>query len=136
MKILIDTNIILDHLLARKPFAENAAWIFSAVEKGNLEGSISGTTVTTIHYLVTKALGAKASQLAVEQLLRLFDVAPINRTILASAIALKFNDFEDAVLHEAAAHAGIQAIITRNTKDFQKATLAIYSPDELIASLA
>lgn len=132
MKILIDTNIVLDHLLDRQPFNTAAAWIFSETEKGNLSTFIGGTTVTTVHYLVTKAIGNKESRTAIEQLLRLFDVAPITRTVLASALMLKFSDFEDAVLHEAAVHAGAQAIVTRDLKGFQKANIAVYSSDEFV----
>ncbi len=136
MKILIDTNIVLDHLLERKPFSLAAAWIFAETEHGRLTTFIGGTTVTTVHYLVTKALGIKTGRLAIEQLLRLFEVAPINRTILASALLLPFTDFEDAVLHEAAIHAGAEAIVTRNVKDFHKAKMTIYSPEEFITSLS
>ena len=134
MKILIDTNIVLDHLLDCSPFNTAAKWIFSETEKGNLTTVISGTTVTTIHYLITKAMGSKESRMAIEQLLRLFDIAPITRTILASALMLKFHDFEDAVLHEAAIHAGAQAIITRDIKGFQKANIAIYYAEEFVIS--
>lgn len=135
MRILLDTNIILDHLFDRIPFNKAAAQIFSATESGKLETFIGGTTVTTIHYLITKALGTKTAHLAMEQLLRLFEVAPITRTVLASALLLKFSDFEDAVLHEAAIHVGAQAIVTRDTKGFQQARIAVYSSDEFITSL-
>lgn len=135
MKILIDTNVILDHLLERKPFNQAATWIFSATEQGLLTSFIGATTVTTVHYLVAKALNVKTANTAIEQLLRLFEVAPITRTVLASAVLLKFTDFEDAVLHEAAVHAGVQAIITRDTKGFRTAKIAVYSSDEFVASI-
>lgn len=135
MKILIDTNIILDHLLDRAPFNKAATHIFSETERGQLDAFIGGTTVTTIHYLVTKALGSKTARMALEQLLRLFEVAPITRTVLASALLLKFPDFEDAVLHEAAMHVGAQAIVTRDTKGFQQASIPVYSSDDFVISL-
>ena len=135
MKILIDTNIILDHLLERKPFNQSAEQIFAETERGNITTFIGGTTVTTVHYLVTKALGIPAGRLAVEKLLQLFEVAPINRAILTSALYLNFGDFEDAVLHEAAVHVGAEGIVTRNIKDFSKASIAIYTPDEFVLSL-
>lgn len=135
MKILIDTNIVLDHLLDRKPFNRAASWIFSETEHGHLTTLIGATTVTTIYYLVSKAIGKKASRLAVEKILRLFDVAPITRTVLASALLLKFQDFEDAVLHEAAIHIGAEAIITRDVNDFQCSNLPVYSSDEFFVAL-
>lgn len=135
MKILIDTNIVLDHLLERKSFFKSAAWIFSETEYGRLTTYLGATTVTTVHLLITKALGVKAGHLAIEQILQLFEVAPVNRLVLTSALSLKFKDFEDAVLHEAGIHAGVDAIITRNVKDFKKAAVAVYSSDEFVASL-
>jgi predicted nucleic acid-binding protein len=136
MKILIDTNIVLDHLLDRKPFSQAAGIIFSETERGRFETLIGGTTVTTVHYLVTKALGKKPGYTSIEQLLRLFEVAAINRTVLASALLLKFSDFEDAVLHEAAIHAGANAIVTRDIKGFHKATIPVYSSAEFVAAFS
>ena len=134
MKVLIDTNIVLDHLLERKPFNRSAEWIFSETEQGHLNTFIGGTTVTTVHYLVEKALGMKTAHIAIEKLLRLFEIAPITRTVLTSALLLKFTDFEDAVLHEAALHVGVEAIVTRDMKGFSKSVIPIYSSDEFVAS--
>ena len=132
MKILIDTNVILDHFLERKPFSHAATLIFAATEQGKLETYIGATTVTTVHYLVTKYLGKKDGTSVIERLLRLFEIAPITRTILASALMLKFGDFEDAVLYEAAIHSGVQFIVTRDRKGFEKATISVYSAVEFV----
>lgn len=135
MKILLDTNIVLDHLLERKSFCSAAAKIFSETERGRLTSFISGTTVTTVHYLVTKALGVRKSHSAINELLTLFEVAPITRTVLTSALLLNFSDYEDAVVHEAAVHVGVQAIVTRDVKDFRLASVAVYSSNEFVMSL-
>jgi len=134
MKILLDTNVVLDHFLERKPFAHAAGLIFTATEQRKLETYVGATTVTTIHYLATKSLGSKQGRSVIERLLRLFELAPLNRTILASALLLKFSDFEDAVLHEAAIHSGAQAIVTRECKGFENANLSVYSADEFIVA--
>jgi len=134
MKILIDTNIVLDYLLDRMPFSKAAEWIFSQTEYGQFDTFIGGTTVTTVHYLITKALGAKMSYSYIEKLLRLFQIAPITHTVLASALDLKFPDFEDAVLHEAAIHVGAEAIITRDMKGFHRAKIPVYSSDEFVSA--
>lgn len=134
MKILIDTNIVLDHLLDRTPFNKAAEWLFTQTELGELETYVGGTTITTIHYLIRKALNLKTANASVEKLLRLFEIAPITRSILATALNSKFTDFEDAVLHEAAIHCGAEAIITRDAKGFRHAKIRTYSPDEFIYS--
>ncbi len=91
---------------------------------------MSATTVTTIYYLATKSVGAEQARREVRKLLALCAVAPVNRPVLEAAMELDFTDFEDAVLHEAARHAGADAIVTRDLRDFKKATLTTIAPEE------
>jgi predicted nucleic acid-binding protein len=135
VKVLFDTNIVLDVLMDRAPFADAAVALFVAVEHGALQGYLCGTTVTTVYYLTAKVLGAKRAQEEVGKLLTLFEVAPVGRPVLESALASEFGDFEDAVVYQAARHAGAQAIVTRNLKDFQGAGLPVYSSVELVKIL-
>ena len=136
MKVLFDTNVVLDVLLAREPHAAVAAQLFALVERGEMQGCLCVTTVTTIHYLAVRALGAKVAQKHLRQLLSLFGVAPVTGEVVTSALDLGFPDFEDAVVHEAARACGAVAIVTRNAKDFAKASLPILSPVELLAAVA
>ena len=68
-------------------------------------------------------------------LLRLFDVAAVNRQVLVETADLGFADYEDAVLHSAARTAGANGIVTRNTADFSAASLSVYTPTELLTIL-
>ena len=135
MRILFDTNVVLDVLLDRAPFAEVSARLFSRVERGDLIGFVGATTVTTVHYLSTKVVGATGASDVVGKLLDLFSVAPVNRTVLVDALGLSVQDFEDAVLHEAARHAGVEGLVTQDRRGFRKATLAVYAPEELLRIL-
>ncbi len=135
MKILFDTNIILDVLLERKPFSGEASFLLSRVERSEISGYLCATTVTTIHYLVSKALGSQAAMRHIQSLLALFIIAPVTHQVLEKAAMLNFRDFEDAVLHEAARQAGIESIVTRNTVDFKKSTLPVFAPADLVAAL-
>ncbi len=135
MKTLFDTNVILDVLLDRSPFADDAAYLLSKVEQSEITGFVCATTITTINYLATKALGSKSASLHINSLLSLFVIAPVNRLVLENAASLKFKDFEDAVLHEAALHAGAKYIVTRNSIDFKKAKLPVFEPREFINAL-
>lgn len=136
MRVLFDTNVVLDVMLDRKPFVDVAAQLFSLVESGSIAGFLSATTVTTLHYLATKAIGADRAHREIRKLLMLFEIAPVSRAVLESSLELKFSDFEDAVLHETARHAGIQAIVTRDASGFKQATVPTYSPQELAQMLA
>lgn len=135
MNILFDTNVVLDVLLEREPFASEAALLLSKVERSEISGLLSATTVTTIHYLIARALGPGEAGRHIQSLLSLFMIAPVNRAVLEQALAATFRDFEDAVLHAAAHHAGAQAIVTRNIRDFSKATMPVFMPAELISAL-
>ena len=95
MKLLFDTNVILDVLLDRQLFVEDALELFSAIEAGELQAVIGATTVTTIFYLVSKVLGSGAAKTAIHNLLCFFEVASVNRIVLEDALLLGFADFED-----------------------------------------
>lgn len=126
---------MLDVLLDREPFAAASAQLLSRVEEGEIEGCLCATTVTTLHYLASKTVGSRRALLAIQKLLSIFEIAPVNRPVLAAALASKLSDFEDAVLHEAAQQASAQAIVTRDPSGFKKGVLPAYSPEELNRAL-
>lgn len=134
MKVLFDTNVVLDVLLARKPHVEVAAQLLSLVDRNEIDGVLCATTVTTIHYLAIKAAGASNAKRYLHELLAMFSVATVDGPVLDQALELEFPDFEDAVLHQAALSSGCGAIVTRNGKDFTRATLPVFAPVELLAA--
>ena len=135
MKILFDTNVILDVMLDRQPFSNIAAELFSKVESGKMLGFIGATTVTTIYYLAKKAVGDEQAMVEIEKLIKLFKIAPINRAVIKFAMELKFSDFEDAVLYAAAKKIGVDAIVTRDIKGFKQGTVTVYTPKKLMKKI-
>lgn len=131
MRILFDTNVVLDVLLDRGPFADVATELFEKVEHGILTGYICATTVTTIHYIASKAIGPEKAQSEIEKLISLFEIAPVNRAVIEMAFKSKVTGFEDAILCESARHIEATGIVTRNVSDFRQADMTIYSPVEL-----
>jgi len=135
VRVVFDTNVVLDVLLAREPHAAIAAELFSLVETGRLEGAVCATTVTTVHYLAAKAAGDAAAKRLVATLLDVFDVAAVDRTVLEGALALALYDFEDGVVCESARAIGAVGIVTRDRKGFADAPLPVYAPAELLAAV-
>ena len=135
MNVLFDTNVVLDHLLARSPHDVYAQALFAAVEEERIQGFLCATTITTIHYLAAKTAGTQSTVETITSLLTLFEITTVNRTVIESALHAGFKDFEDAVLHESARLRQIDTIVTRNTQDFSEATLRILTPGELVAML-
>lgn len=135
MKTLFDTNVLLDVFLQRDPFYKASAQLVGFAEKGEIEGWICGTTVTTIHYLLAKTLSGNKAANHLKGLLKIFHVSSVNRVVLEDALTGNFKDFEDGVLYQSAIHAGLNVILTRNQKDFQESKLPVYSPEEYLRML-
>lgn len=135
MRVLLDTNVVLDVLVAREPHFGSAVRLMSLVDAGRVEGVVSATTITTIHCIATKTVGREAAGRYLRELLAIFDVAAVDRDVLLEALALDFADYEDAVLHAAARASAASAIVTRNIPDFGKATIPVLTPQELLAAV-
>jgi len=131
MRVLIDTNVVLDFLQDREPFVEDAARLFEKIDAGEVEGFIAATTVTNIYYIIRKAAGAIAANDAIAQILMDLHICAVNREILQQAIALNFQDFEDAVQYACGIAYGVDAIVTRDVSGFVNAEISVMSPGEL-----
>ena len=133
MKVIVDTNVVLDVLLARKPFVQSAASVFALVEQSRIDAFLCATTITTVDYLLNQSLSRAAARKALHRLLELFKVAPVNRPVIEEALQSKMVDFKDAVLAHAGSLVDVDAIVTRNTKDFRQATIKALDPAELLS---
>ena len=133
MRVLLDTNVVLDVLLDRKAFVAESLAIVDLVERGAVTGLLCATTITTLAYLAGKTVGKQQATVQIRQLLSLFEIAPVTRAVLDGALASKAADFEDAVLAEAAMQAGAQAIITRNLRDFAHSPVRAHTPAQWLA---
>jgi predicted nucleic acid-binding protein len=136
VNVLFDTNVILDVLLEREPFVDAAAKLFALVDHGRIKGSICATTATTVFYIAAKDFGQRRAREQVHGLLGLFEVAPVDRDVLDSALDIDFADYEDAVLHEAARAAGANAIVTRDRSGFASSAIPALDPQEMLAAIA
>jgi predicted nucleic acid-binding protein len=128
-KVLIDVNVVLDLLLDRKPFVEASAAVWAAIETGTAEGVLAAHAVTTIHYLVQKEMGGAKARRIIAEILRIFDVAAVDLTVVQAALHLPLPDFEDAVTASAARLAGCDFIVTRDLKGFRGSPVRPLTPE-------
>lgn len=135
MRVLFDTNVVLDVLMDRAPFSNWASALFDAVDAGRIVGLLGGTTLTTVYFLLRRSTGATVALEKVRLLISRFEIAPVGRSVIEGALDLGFTDFEDAVLHEAGRQARAESVVTRNGDDFRGGTLLVYTPPELLAQL-
>jgi len=133
MKILLDTNIVLDLLLLREPFVKNAREIFLLIENGDIEGYLCATSVTTLYYLVSREKSKKETNKIIENILTLFKVAPVDKKVLQIACKNNGNDYEDSVIYTASDFLNIDIIITRDKKGFLKSDISTMTSKEFMA---
>lgn len=132
MRVLLDTDVILDVIAARVPFVDEAAELLDLSEQGAFEAYISASTPLNVFYVARKAKSSSELREAVKELLRVVKVCPLNDSVLEAAFALPFNDYEDAVQHCCATAEGLEAIVTRNVRDFKNSTLPVFTPTEFL----
>jgi predicted nucleic acid-binding protein len=135
VKILIDTNVVLDLLLERESFVETAIALFEQIERGNVVGYIAATTITNIFYIIRKTEGREVALAAINRLLIGLQFCAVNRQTIEAALKLDLNDFEDSIQLACANLNQLDAIVTRDRKDFVASSLLIYSPTELLNQL-
>ncbi len=136
-KILIDTDVILDLFFDRKPFSDDAALIFSYCEKNILQGFVTPVIISNLYYLLRKTNSHEKVIEKLKQLLSILHILQMDSSVVELAINSKFTDFEDALQNFAAVHHGkIEAIITRNIKDYRKGEIGVFPPHNFIRLMA
>lgn len=131
MRVLIDTNVVLDLLQEREPFVKNAARLFERIDAGEIEGFITATTITNIYYIIRKAAGKVVAQDAISQILSDLNICAVDLNVLEQALALNFEDFEDAVQYACAVVHNLDAIVTRDLSGFVNAEIPVVLPENL-----
>jgi len=135
MRVLIDTNIVIDVVLKRPEFFESSFAVLKLLRERKYRSFVAATTLTNMYFIVRKAAGKTEAMLAVDKTLNWCKVAPVNYRVLDAARFANMKDFEDAVQTAAAKHFGIDTIVTRDKEGFINSGLQVYSPEEFLEVL-
>ena len=136
MRAVIDTCVIVDVLQSREPFCKDAQSIFLLCANRRFEGLLTAKAVTDIYYLTRRQTHSeKAARDILTKLFELFVLEDTAAADIFNAIPSEISDFEDAVMVETAVRSGVDCIVTRNTKDYSKAPILVYTPAEFIELL-
>lgn len=134
MKVLIDTNVIIDGLQSRKGFLEDAGQVM--LRAYDYDGYITANSLADIFYLQHRFFhDKKKAKQSITDLTKLFGIIDTTGNDCRNALRSEMNDFEDAILMESALREDIDVIVTRNTKDFKKSTIKICTPVEFFQLL-
>jgi predicted nucleic acid-binding protein len=133
--IFIDSDIILDLLLERKPFFYPSAELFNVIESGKINASVSALHFSNLFYIIRKVKGSDPAKTVLRKLKILVKVLKIDEKVIELALESDFSDFEDAIQYYACLDNNIDVIITRNKDDFRKGKLPVMSAEEYLAVL-
>jgi hypothetical protein len=125
VRVLYDLNVVMDVLTHRDPFYAVSAQACAAAESGRVEGYLAAHSLTTLFYLLARHLDERQAALALHDMLRVYAVAAVDQTVIQTALALAWDDFEDAVQMAAAMQIGADYLVTRNPTDFRGGTVRV-----------
>ena len=131
MKILIDTNVILDVLCNRPDFVDDSLKVFKYCEANQITGDISALSIPNIVYIMRKELDSERIKEILTTLTSIFTVVDLRESDLLKAADMDFSDYEDALQSVCAARAKVNFIVTRNIKDFKNSSIPAIKPSEL-----
>jgi predicted nucleic acid-binding protein len=135
MKILLDTNIILDFALERQPFYGESEQVFLLAQQRQIEGYVSASTFGDLFYIIRKNKSRDWTLQFLNRLATFCQVATVDRAAITIALAANFRDFEDAIQYATAVINQLDAIVTRNPQDFPVTAPRIMTPNQLIQEL-
>ncbi|GHV41635.1 PIN domain-containing protein [Spirochaetia bacterium] len=131
-KVFVDSDVILDVALARKPFLKNSKMLLNLAQNDIIHGFTSSICTANIHYFLRKELGEKEARLFLSGLISFISILGVDHTITLNALKSDFGDFEDALQYGAALQNGCSYIISRNTEDYKNSKIQVYTPDEFL----
>ena len=134
MRVLLDTNVLLDIYLNRTQFVA-ASDILQAQKDDQIQGYISASSLTDIYYIARRQKGVDIAREAVRLSLDTFGICAVNDRLLEEAYAVAGKDFEDDLQIASAQMYGLSAIVTRDKGDFNHSPLPVYTPNELLQEI-
>jgi len=136
VRVLIDTNILLDFLLQREPFYQDAELLFQAIDSGAVSGYVTATTLTDIFYIARRhTRSVEKARQAVLEIMVVMEICAVNRAVLESAFDSGLADFEDAIQISCAVSQGVGIILTRDTQGFLNSSVPVSSVQEFLQQL-
>src|SRR6266446_7088067 len=125
-KVFLDTDVALDHLADRQPFADSAHRLLGLAETGEITVCLSSLSFSNLYYILRKLKGRGNALALLGKLKRLVRVSAVTESEVQSALASSFKDFEDALQHfTAKAEGGVGVIVTRNKAHYTASEIPV-----------
>jgi predicted nucleic acid-binding protein len=135
MRVLIDTNVLLDFFGQREPFQIPALKIVALAEKKQFQALVAAISFNNVYYILRKAAGRKNALEALRIMHALFETVPLNGATIQQALDSDIVDFEDALQYYSAVRSRAKCLITRDPRHYPQDGPAILSPETFLARL-
>ncbi len=135
MKILVDTDVLIDVALDLAPHAESAVKLLDALEQRKGKGYVAWHSLANFYYLVAPAKGSSPAREFIADLMVFIDLAPSMKEGVQYACQSSIKDFEDALQVAAAMASGVTVIATRNIKDYVNSPIRAALPSSVCKEL-
>jgi len=133
VKILLDTNVILDAVAARKPWNAEAEQVFFLAANNMVEAFITASSATDLYYLIRKHLHShEEAKKVMAKLYDLFGILDVTQEDCTNALHSDMKDYEDAVAAQSAFRKGMEYIVTRNMSDYRQSAVEAVDPEALL----
>ncbi|TSD62980.1 PIN domain-containing protein [Inquilinus sp. KBS0705] len=133
--LFIDSDIILDMLVTRKPFSMYAEMLLEEKKLSGITLSTSTLIIANINYILTKAIGKPEAKESVKRITNLLEIFSFEKDAIESALSGAFTDFEDAIENHIALKHKCDVIITRNIKDYKQATIPVLTAEQFLRTI-
>lgn len=132
-RLFIDSDVVIDFFTDREPFADPASELFELNEQGELQLYLSAISINNIYYIVRRYLGHKKTLKVIEELVEMTEIVDTTKKEIVQALRNDFKDYEDSIQYSTALTIeGIEAIVTRNVKDYSKSEIAVFTPENYL----
>ena len=131
-RVFVDCDVILDLLLARQPYFPATTRLFMLFQERQLEGCVSPLVFSNLFYVLRKATSASQAVEALKKLRQLTRTLPVDDEIVGRALSSSFTDFEDGIQYFTALTHGLDALVTRNKRDYKAAELPVFNAEECV----
>ncbi len=132
-KLFIDSDVVIDFFTDREPHANPASELFELSEKAEVQLYLSAISINNIYYIVRRYLGHEKTLEVVEELTNMAEIVATTRTEITQALKNDFKDYEDSIQYSSALTIeGLEAIITRNVKDYKNSEIAVFTPSNYL----
>jgi len=131
-RVLVDCDVVLDLLLGREPYLPATIDLFLLFQEGRIEGTVSSLAFSNLFYVLRKAIPPPDAIMALRKLRVIVRVLPVNDQVVDLALSSAFIDLEDALHYYTAVTQGVDAIVTRNNRDYRSTKLPVFNAEQCL----